>query len=149
MRLPGEGEGEGGKNRKRLKIAAAALVVGAVYYFISRQLGHLDLQQLLKDVSNTLGAWTYLLVGFFAFAYAYAKGYEGGNGVVEGIRFGVLVSLIVIGFGLIWQYVMFPITATYAAAIVIDSIVELALYGAIVGAIYKPAVVPARKAAAV
>jgi undecaprenyl-diphosphatase len=68
MRLPGEGEGEGGKNRKRLKIAAAALVVGAVYYFISRQLGHLDLQQLLQDISNTLGAWTYLLVGFFAFA---------------------------------------------------------------------------------
>jgi membrane protein DedA with SNARE-associated domain/membrane-associated phospholipid phosphatase len=68
MKLPGEGDGEGGKNRKRLKIAAAALVVGAVYYFISRQLGHLDLQQLLKDVSNTLGAWTYLLVGLFAFA---------------------------------------------------------------------------------
>ena len=82
--------------------------------------------------------FAFLLLGFFAFAYAYAKGYEGGNGIVEGIRFGVLVSFIVIGFGLIWQYVMFPITATYAAAIVIDSIVELALYGAIVGAIYKP-----------
>ena len=39
MRLPGEGDGEGGKNRKRLKIAIAALVVGAIYFFISRQLG--------------------------------------------------------------------------------------------------------------
>ena len=29
---------------------------------------HEDLQQLLEDVSNTLGAWTYLLVGVFAFA---------------------------------------------------------------------------------
>ena len=29
---------------------------------------HDDLQQLLEDVSNTLGAWTYLLVGVFAFA---------------------------------------------------------------------------------
>ena len=29
---------------------------------------HLDLQKLLEDVSNTLGAWTYLLVGVFAFA---------------------------------------------------------------------------------
>ena len=27
----------------------------------------LDLQELLEDVSNTLGAWTYLLVGVFAF----------------------------------------------------------------------------------
>jgi membrane protein DedA with SNARE-associated domain len=66
MKLPGEGDG--GSNRKRLKIAIAALVIGAGYFFISRQLGHLDLQQLLEDVSNTLGAWTYLLVGFFAFA---------------------------------------------------------------------------------
>lgn len=66
MKLPGEGDG--GDNRKRLKIGIAVLVVGAVYFFISRQLGHLDLQQLLEDVSNTLGAWTYLLVGFFAFA---------------------------------------------------------------------------------
>jgi len=68
MRLPGEGDGEGGKNRKRLKIAIAALVVGAIYYFISRQLGHLDLQELLEELSNTLGAWTYLIVAFFAFA---------------------------------------------------------------------------------
>ncbi|MFL5832523.1 MAG: VTT domain-containing protein [Solirubrobacterales bacterium] len=68
MRLPGEGEGEGGKNRKRLKIAIAALVIGAIYYFISRQLGHLDLQELLEELSNTLGGWTYLIVAFFAFA---------------------------------------------------------------------------------
>ena len=66
MRLPGEGEG--GEKRKRLKIGIAVVVVAAVYFFISRQLGHLDLQGLLEDVSNTLGAWTYLLVGFFAFA---------------------------------------------------------------------------------
>jgi membrane protein DedA with SNARE-associated domain/membrane-associated phospholipid phosphatase len=66
MKLPGEGEG--GENRKRLKIGAAVLVVGAIYFFISRQLGHLDLQQLLEDLSHTLGAWTYLIVAVFAFA---------------------------------------------------------------------------------
>jgi membrane protein DedA with SNARE-associated domain/membrane-associated phospholipid phosphatase len=66
MKLPGESEG--GSNRRRLKIAAAALAIGAVYFFISRQLGHLDLQSLLEDISETLGAWTYLLVGVFAFA---------------------------------------------------------------------------------
>jgi len=66
MKLPGESAG--GDNRKRLKIGLIALAIGAVYFFISRQLGHLDLQNLLEDVSNTLGAWTYLLVGVFAFA---------------------------------------------------------------------------------
>jgi membrane protein DedA with SNARE-associated domain/membrane-associated phospholipid phosphatase len=65
VKLPGKG---GGGNRKRLLIAAIAVAVGVGYYLLSRQLGHLDLQGLLEDVSNTLGAWTYLLVGFFAFA---------------------------------------------------------------------------------
>jgi undecaprenyl-diphosphatase len=66
VKLPGESEGKG--NRKRLLIAIAALVVAGGYYLISRQLGHLDLQSLLEDLSNALGAWTYLIVGAFAFA---------------------------------------------------------------------------------
>jgi membrane protein DedA with SNARE-associated domain/membrane-associated phospholipid phosphatase len=61
------GEGEGGGNRKRLLIAIVAAAIGFGYYLLSRKLGHLDLQGLLQDVSNTLGAWTYLLVGVFAF----------------------------------------------------------------------------------
>ncbi len=64
MKLPGEE----GSNRRRLLIAAVALAVVAGYYLLSRQLGHLDLHNLLEEISNTLGAWTYLLVGVFAFA---------------------------------------------------------------------------------
>lgn len=64
MRLPGEGS----SNRKRLLIVAIAAGVAFGYYMISQQLGHIDLQQLLEDISTTLGAWTYLLVGVFAFA---------------------------------------------------------------------------------
>lgn len=92
--------------------------------------------------------FVFLLIGFFAFAYAYAKGYEGGNGIMEGIRFGVLTALVVVGFGLIWQYVMFPITAALSIAMIIDSIVEFAIYGAIVGAIYKPVAASAKRVAA-
>jgi membrane protein DedA with SNARE-associated domain/membrane-associated phospholipid phosphatase len=66
VKLPGGGEGGG--NRKRLLLAIAAALVAGGYYLISQELGHLDLQGLLEDVSNTLGAWTYLLVGAFAFA---------------------------------------------------------------------------------
>jgi membrane protein DedA with SNARE-associated domain/membrane-associated phospholipid phosphatase len=64
VRLAGE---EGGR-RKRLLVGAIAAAVLVGYYFLSRELGHLDLQGLLEDVSDTLGAWTYLLVGAFAFA---------------------------------------------------------------------------------
>src|SRR5688500_10349808 len=109
------------------RIAAAAVVA----WIVSLGVGFLVNEVLLADIAaanvtvmrpeaelmgNLPIGFVFLLLGFFAFSYAYAKGYEGGSGVVEGIRFGVLVALIVVGFGLIWQYVMFPITATYAAA---------------------------------
>ncbi|MGE5282244.1 MAG: bifunctional DedA family/phosphatase PAP2 family protein [Chloroflexota bacterium] len=64
MRLPGE---EGGR-RKRVLTAAIAAAVIAGYYFLSRELGSIDLQNLLEELSETLGAWTYLIVGVFAFA---------------------------------------------------------------------------------
>jgi membrane protein DedA with SNARE-associated domain len=65
MRMPGEG---GGSNRKPALIAIVVAIVATGYYFLSRELGSIDLQNLLEDISNTLGAWTYLLVGAFAFA---------------------------------------------------------------------------------
>jgi membrane protein DedA with SNARE-associated domain/membrane-associated phospholipid phosphatase len=68
MKLPGEGAGEGPITRKRIVVATIAVAIAVGYYLLSRELGSLDLQNLLEDVSNTLGAWTYLLVGLFAFA---------------------------------------------------------------------------------
>ena len=83
--------------------------------------------------------FAFLLIGFFAFAYAFAKGYEGTNGVDEGVRFGVLVGLVVLGFAHVWQWVIYPVTNGILFAAVISSIVQMALYGAIVGWIYRPA----------
>ena len=136
------------------RIAAAAVVA----WIVSLPLGFVVNDVLLADITAANAAamrpeaqvmanlplgFAFLLLGFFAFAYAYAKGYEGGNGVVEGIRFGVLIAIVVCGFGLVWQYVIYPINGTYVAAIMIDSVVELSIYGAIVGAIYKPLRAPA------
>jgi hypothetical protein len=89
------------------------------------------------------------LVGFFAFAYAYAKGYEGGSGVQEGLRFGVLVGIMLCAFGSVWDYMMWPISGGLLAAWLIDFVVEFALYGMVVGLIYKPALAPARRPAVV
>ena len=66
------------------------------------------------------------------------RGTRGGDGVLEGVRFGVLAALIINGFGIIWFYVQFPITGSLAGAMLIDTVVELSIYGAIVGAIYRP-----------
>ena len=88
-----------------------------------------------------------VLVGFFAFAYAYAKGYEGGNGLQEGLRFGVLVGIMLCTFGAIWQYMVWPAGRRLLAAWLIDYIVEFALYGIVVGLIYKPAALSAKRVA--
>ena len=55
------------KRGKRIGIAVGIALVIAAYYLISRLIPHEDLQKMLEDVSNTLGAWTYALVGTFAF----------------------------------------------------------------------------------
>lgn len=78
------------------------------------------------------------LLGFLAFAYTYAKGYEGGQGPVEGMRFGVLVALMLVSFAAVWAYVVVPIPPPHAAALALHYVVEFAAYGMIVGAIYKP-----------
>jgi membrane protein DedA with SNARE-associated domain/membrane-associated phospholipid phosphatase len=56
------------RRKRRLVLLAIAIAIAAGYYTISRVVPHEDLQGLLEDISNTLGAWTYLLVGVFAFA---------------------------------------------------------------------------------
>ena len=93
--------------------------------------------------------FVFLLLGFFTFAYMYAKGYEGGSGLMEGLRFGFCVGVLITGFGLIWQYLLYPITGTMAMSIIIDQLFESTLYGAIVGLIYKPAAHAVRRPATV
>ncbi len=79
------------------------------------------------------------LVAFVAFAYAYAKGYEGdGSGILEGMRFGLVVAIMIDGFAIVWNYVTEPIALRLGALQMIEHIGEFGVYGAIVGAIYRP-----------
>lgn len=98
-----------------------------------------------QDQMNLPVGFVSTLVGFFVFAYAYAKGYEGTSGVQEGLRYGVIVALLLVCFGLVWQYVLFPISTRLLAYMIVDTLVEFAIYGAIVGAIYRPAARPAAR----
>ncbi len=60
MRLPEDRAG-------RLKLAAAIAIAVLAFVAYRRFFPEFDLQQLLEDLSSALGAWTYLLVGVFAF----------------------------------------------------------------------------------
>ena len=86
------------------------------------------------------------LVGFFVLAYMYGKGYEGGSGVQEGLRFGVLVSLLLICLSVVWNYIVFPISGTLTFIWIVTTLVVFAIYGMIIGAIYRPTSTAATRA---
>src|SRR4051812_13285763 len=77
-------------------------------------------------------------VGFFVMTYVFAKGYEGGSGAAEGVRFGFIVGLLLSCFAIVWEYVVFPISATMTVGMMLDNIIEFTIYGAIIGTLYKP-----------
>ena len=129
------------------RVAAAALVGWVVYLGLSPLVNNVLMADLYAqharvfrppdDMRVTFGLGATLL-GFFVFAYAYAKGYEGGAGAGEGLRYGVLVGLLLATFSVAWNYVVLPVSGTLAAAWIVDVIAEMAIYGAVVGLVYKP-----------
>jgi undecaprenyl-diphosphatase len=60
VKLPGTER----QRRWALRVALVLAAFAAYKAFTSL----VDVEKLLEDIANTLGAWTYLLVGFFAFA---------------------------------------------------------------------------------
>jgi hypothetical protein len=138
------------------RVAMAAIAAWALYFGISFVVHGVLLKDTYMHYAGVMRpeaqanailplGFGFALVGFFAFAYAYAKGYEGGNGVQEGLRFGVLVGIFLCAFGSIWSYMMWPISTKLLTAWLVDNIVEFAIYGMVVGLIYRPAVPSVRR----
>jgi hypothetical protein len=132
------------------RVAIAAVVTWVVYLGVSFVVHTMVLVDIYarhravmrpEEQANAIlpVGFVFALVGFFAFAYAYAKGYEGGGGLQEGLRFGVLVGILLCCFAIIWEYMVWPMSGTLLIAWMLDNIIEFALYGMLVGLIYKPA----------
>jgi hypothetical protein len=85
------------------------------------------------------------LVGMVAAVFIYAKGYEGGSGAAEGLRFGILVGVLMAGYVLVGDYVTMNIGRRLAASLAGGTLVEWGVVGAAIGLVYKPAASP-RKA---
>jgi hypothetical protein len=80
----------------------------------------------------TSAVWTVL------FCYIFTRGYEN-KGVMEGVRYGLMIGLF-IGIPFSYEsYAIYPITIGLANAWVILSVVMAIACGAVLAAIYKPA----------
>ena len=73
----------------------------------------------------------------FAFVMIYASGFASG-GVIAGIRLGVLLEIAAMGMRMGF-YAVQPFPGKLVICGSIGGLIEMAIVGAIVGAIYKPA----------
>lgn len=130
------------------RVAAAAVVAWLAYLVLSPLANNVLLADLYAQHAHVFRPQAQMnlvlgmaasLAGFFVFAYAYAKGYEGSAGAMEGLRYGVLVGLLLSCFAVAWNYVVLPLSGTLAIAWIVDTLVEMAVYGVVVGLIYRPA----------
>ncbi len=84
--------------------------------------------------------WMMIVSGtitIFMFCYIFTKGYEG-KGIMEGVRFGALVGLMMAGPMAIDPHVIYPVPAEVASIWLISGIATLMIAGAVFAAIYKP-----------
>ena len=83
------------------------------------------------------------LVACLAFAVAYAQGFGGeGSAIGEGIRFGLIIAILIDGFAVVWNYVTQPIATRLGVLELVARVGEFGVYGAIVGSIYRRREVP-------
>ena len=79
-----------------------------------------------------------ILIGIFAVTAIYAKGYEGGSGVAEGLRFGLLVAIFNAGYFVATSYAILNIGRALTVSMAVAGLVEWLLVGATIGLFYKP-----------
>ena len=71
------------------------------------------------------------------FVYIFTKGYEA-RGIGEGIRYGLLIGLLMNVVGVFNQYVVYPIPFALAIQWFIYGTIEFVICGIIAALIYKP-----------
>jgi hypothetical protein len=76
-------------------------------------------------------------VTVYMFCYIFTRGYEG-KGIMEGVRYGALVSFLMAGAWAVDLHVIFPVPANVATIWLISGFVSFMIAGGIFAAIYKP-----------
>lgn len=100
-----------------LKLLAVLVAVFVAYQVFKRLLPDIDLQGLLEDVSNSLGSWTYAIVGLLAFLEtgAFVGLIAPGETavVLAGAVAGQGATSIVLTIGVVWSCAFLGDSASY------------------------------------
>jgi hypothetical protein len=135
-------------NHGRMVLAGLA---GTVAYFvcggvISGQLFAKEYKQYECVYRSREAIMTYFPMGIAAtliaiiiLAAVYAKGYEGGSGALEGLRFGALIGIFIVFAVVADEYVTLNIGARLAAFMAVGRFVGWLVTALAIGLVYKPA----------
>jgi hypothetical protein len=133
-------------NYGRLVAAAvAATIVDAVYGFLvygmllQGEFGRYPHVYRPNDAPPTylMAMFLGILVAMFAVTYIYAKGYEGGSGLAEGARFGVVVAIFAAAFFSAVSYGTLNIGRKLAVLMACAGLIEWTLNGIVIGLVYR------------
>jgi hypothetical protein len=135
-------------NATRLVLAAlAATVVDGIYGFavygtaLSNQF--MALPAVFRSAESGAAAlplmFAGILVGMFAVTYIYAKGYEGGRGLQEGLRFGLVIGIFHAGYFIGVLYGILNIGRGLALVMALAGLGEWLVVGCTIGVVYRSA----------
>jgi hypothetical protein len=89
------------------------------------------------------------LIAFFAIAYIFAKGHDGGSGLKEGFWFGVVLGSMFTFLISVPNFVVLNIGQKLAGEMIICGFIEMLIAGMVLGLVYKPAAAGAARPAKV
>jgi len=134
-------------NLGRLALAeVAATVVDAVYGFLVYGMllagSFAAFPAVYRSNEAGMAYLPLMFLGVFvaiaALTLIYSKGYEGGSGVVEGLRFGVLFAIVIVFVFVGVNYATLNIGRRLSLELAMAAFVEWMLVCVTIGAVYKP-----------
>ena len=84
--------------------------------------------------------WVMTVASFifaFLFVYIFTKGYENA-GIAEGVRYGLIVGLLMNVVGMFNQYAIYPVPFSLVLQWFVYGMIQFIIYGIVAALIYKP-----------
>ena len=131
-------------NKKRFIIASivifvAILLLDMLEHGVVLMRAYEETTSLWRENMNTLMwiMWLGNIVFSFLFVFIFIKGYEN-KGIMEGIRFGIIIGLLMNVVGIFSQYVIYPLPLLMAVQWFVYGLIRFVIYGILTALIYKP-----------
>lgn len=121
-------------------------------YVVAQIVGYVVHEILLSDTYQALASvwrpeqemmsmmWVMFItsaISLFVFCWIFTRGYEG-RGIMEGVRYGVLIGLLMSVPMAFESYVIYPVTLELAVSWCVAGFAYWIIAGAVFAAIYRP-----------